>query len=99
LHLPPFHTSRVFYPVTKVRNLGLHARHALLALILACHRTEASLLLLSAHSEMSFSVASQMFILIANTSVVVASSFRAFHSAYCLLPDLLSLNHELGLLL
>jgi cell division control protein 6 len=33
--------------VTKVRNLGLHARLALLALILACHRTEASLPLLS----------------------------------------------------
>jgi cell division control protein 6 len=33
--------------VTKVRNLGLHARLALLALLLACHRTEASLPLLS----------------------------------------------------
>jgi cell division control protein 6 len=33
--------------VTKVRNLGLHARLALLALILACHRTEASLPILS----------------------------------------------------
>jgi cell division control protein 6 len=33
--------------VTKVRNLGLHARLALLTLILACHRTEASLPLLS----------------------------------------------------
>lgn len=33
--------------VTKVRNLGLQARLALLALILACHRTEASLPLLS----------------------------------------------------
>jgi cell division control protein 6 len=33
--------------ITKVRNLGLHARLALLALMLACHRTEASLPLLS----------------------------------------------------
>lgn len=33
--------------VTKVRNLGMHARLALLALILACHRTETSLPLLS----------------------------------------------------
>jgi cell division control protein 6 len=33
--------------VTKVRNLGLHARLALLALVLACRRTEASLPLLS----------------------------------------------------
>jgi cell division control protein 6 len=33
--------------VTKVRNLGMHARLALLALVLACRRTEASLPLLS----------------------------------------------------
>ena len=33
--------------VAKVRNLGLHARLSLLALILACHRSEASLPLLS----------------------------------------------------
>jgi cell division control protein 6 len=33
--------------VTKVRNLGLHARLALLALVLACRRAEASLPLLS----------------------------------------------------
>ena len=33
--------------VTKVRNLGLHARLALLALVLACRRSEASLPLLS----------------------------------------------------
>jgi cell division control protein 6 len=33
--------------ITKVRNLGLHARLALLALILACHRSESSLPLLS----------------------------------------------------
>ncbi len=43
----PTKSSTTSETVAKVRNLGLHARLALLALILACHRTEASLPLLS----------------------------------------------------
>lgn len=46
-HSTPAKCSTNSETVTKVRNLGLHARLALLALILACHRTEASLPLLS----------------------------------------------------
>jgi len=39
----PVKSSTNSETVTKVRNLGLHARLALLALVLACRRTEASL--------------------------------------------------------
>lgn len=46
-HSTPAKCSTNSETFTKVRNLGLHARLALLALILACHRTEASLPLLS----------------------------------------------------
>jgi cell division control protein 6 len=45
--IPTVKSSTNSETVTKVRNLGLHARLALLALVLACRRTEASLPLLS----------------------------------------------------
>lgn len=45
--MTPAKSSTNSETVTKVRNLGLHARLALLALVLACRRTEASLPLIS----------------------------------------------------
>lgn len=44
--MPPVKGSTNSETVTKVRNLGLHSRLALLALVLACRRAEASLPLL-----------------------------------------------------
>ena len=46
-HSAPTKCSANSETVTKIRNLGLHARLALLALTLACHRTKTSLPLLS----------------------------------------------------